>query len=87
MSKRAEDAALNAYPYNLAISDNDVEYDGNFCNRLPYTEGYEQAEVDIIALIESRISEILGDAQPKPALRAELQEIIKRIKEDEQWKP
>lgn len=32
---------------------------------------------------ESRISEILGDAQPKPALRAELQEIIKRMKEEE----
>lgn len=48
-----------------------------------YKAGYEQAEKDIIALIESRISEILGDAQPKPALRAELQELIKRIKEEE----
>lgn len=45
--------------------------------------GYEEAEKDIISLIESRISEILGDAQPKPALRAELQELIKHIKEEE----
>lgn len=46
-----------------------------------YNDGYEQAERDIIALIESRLSEIIGDAQPKPALRAELEELIKRIKE------
>ena len=38
--------------------------------------GYEQAEKDILALIESRLSEIIGDAQPKPALRAELIELI-----------
>lgn len=49
-------------------------------------EGYSRAEKDIIALIESRISEILGDAQPHPALRAELQEIIKRIKEEYETK-
>ena len=48
MSKRAEEAALEAYPYNRAITSNDVEYDGNFCNRLPYTEGYDQAESDTI---------------------------------------
>lgn len=46
-----------------------------------YNDGYEQAEKDILATIESRISEILGDAQPKPILRAELEELIKRIKE------
>ena len=39
-------------------------------------------EQDIIALIESRIGEIMGDAQPKPALRAELQELIKKIRYD-----
>lgn len=36
----------------------------------------------ILRLIKSRISEIIGDAQPKPALRAELEELIKRIKDD-----
>jgi len=45
---RAEERALEVYPYNRAYTDNDVEYDGNFCNRLPYIEGYEQAEKDII---------------------------------------
>lgn len=43
---------------------------------------YEQAEKDIIAIIESRIAEILGDAQPKPTIRIELKELITRIKEE-----
>jgi hypothetical protein len=34
----------------------------------------------ILALIESRLSEIIGDAQPKPDLRAELEELINKIK-------
>ena len=38
----------------------------------------------IITLIQSRFSEIIGDAQPKPALRAELRELIEKIKEDEE---
>ena len=46
-----------------------------------YNDGYEQARKDIITIIQSRISEIIGDAQPKPALRAELQELIKQIKD------
>lgn len=45
-----------------------------------YQKGYKQAEKNIISLIESRIGEILGDAQPVPVLRAELRELIKRIK-------
>lgn len=36
----------------------------------------------IISLIESRIAEILGDAQPAPVLRIELQELIDKIKEE-----
>jgi hypothetical protein len=36
-----------------------------------------------IAVIQARLSEILGDAQPRPALRAELQELIDRIKEND----
>lgn len=43
--------------------------------------GYDLAEQDIIALIESIIEGIIGDAQPKPILRAELQELITKIKE------
>lgn len=45
---------------------------------------YEQAEKDTIAIIESRLSELLGDAQPTPILRCELQDLIKKIKEEEQ---
>lgn len=52
MSKIAEQKALEAYPYNRAYTDNDVEYDGNFCNRLPYIEGYEQAEKDLALTIK-----------------------------------
>lgn len=40
----------------------------------------EQPEKDIISLIESRLSELLGDAQPTPVLRLELQDLIKLIK-------
>lgn len=45
-----------------------------------YGEGFEQAEKDIIALIESRLSELLGDAQPTPILRYELRDLINKIK-------
>jgi hypothetical protein len=47
-----------------------------------WEQAYGVAKIDILSIIESRISEIIGDAQPKPALRAELQELIKRIKEE-----
>ena len=82
MSK-AESRALEAYPKLSVASvclDGTSPVDLNTGARKRFIEGYEQAEKDIIALIESRISEILGDAQPKPALRAELEELIKRIK-------
>lgn len=92
MSKRASEAALRAYPVEmtpLVYQDlidqfgGKTEIDVNTYPRCIFQDGYEQAEKDIITLIESRISEILGDAQPKPALRAELQELIKRMKEEE----
>ena len=53
-------------------------------HELPTNEqiGYKQAIVDVVALIQSRIAEILGDAQPAPILRAELRELIERIKEE-----
>lgn len=41
--------------------------------------GYNLCKEHMIALIESRLSEIIGDAQPKPALRAELQELIQSL--------
>ncbi len=60
----------------------------NSCNEYElaraYEAGYHEAEKDTIAIIESRISELLGDAQPTPILRYELQDLIKKIEEGEQ---
>ena len=36
----AEQAGFKAYPYNIAYTNNEEEYDGNFCNREPYKEGF-----------------------------------------------
>ena len=51
-----------------------------FNMNLDFKNGYELAEKDIISIIESRIKEIIGDAQPNPVLRIELQGIIDKIK-------
>ncbi len=77
MSKRAEDAANAAYP-NYWKS---YPFETNKEARAAFIKGYEQAQKDIISLIESRIGEILGDAQPAPVLRAKLRELINKIKE------
>lgn len=78
---KAEQRALEKYPprkdgrmRGYSCTDEDV--------RKIYAQGYRKAEKYIIALIESRLSELLGDAQPTPALRAELQDLIKKIKEE-----
>lgn len=74
---RAEEMALKAYPRdeNRELNYRRTNY------RIAYERGYKQAEKDILSTIESRLSEIIGDAQPRPALRAELEELIKRIKQ------
>ena len=67
-------------------AEKDLADASQFSSRLDgffYGKGYEQAEKDILTIIESRISEIIGDAQPKPALRAELEELITRIKNED----
>ena len=66
---RAEQRALEAYDTDTPAP-----------IRFAFRDGYEQAEKDIIEMICWRISEIIGDAQPRPALRAELEELINRIK-------
>lgn len=83
MSKRAEQKAIEAFPdIPLPNLGKDiVAKRGNL--RKACIHGYEQAEQDIITLIESRIAEIMGDAQPAPVLRIELRELIKRIKEEQ----
>lgn len=50
--------------------------------RTIFQKGYERAEKDIISLIETRIGEIIGDAQPAPILRAELRELIEKIRKN-----
>lgn len=47
MSKRAEQAALKAYPKNIKHKDTPLEYDGNAWRKSYYIEGYEQAEKDL----------------------------------------
>ena len=76
MSKKAEELSNQfiGHPY---------EADEDFTitlARSAYRQGYEQAEKDLISLIESRIGELLGDAQPTPILRIELRELIDKIK-------
>ena len=83
---KAEEAALKAYPIISVDArgercEGSTAPTGNDFLRGIFQQGYEQAEEDIISIIESRIGEILGDAQPAPVLRAELNELIKRIKQ------
>ena len=83
MNKRAQKEALKAYPiHGEWIGNQYGEWDNdiNSQKRKIYQDGYEQAEKDIITIIESRLSELLGDAQPTPVLRLELQDLIKKIK-------
>ena len=77
---RAEKLALEIFPKN-SLEFLRTGRDFNGYRRQGFIKGYEKAEKDIIAIIESNISEIVGDAQPRPALRAELQELIEQIKD------
>ena len=85
--KRAVEAGLKVYPPQFSSGKRFAKrvqgemVDTHRPIRTIFMKGYSQAQQDIIALIQSRIDEILGDAQPKPALRAELQELIKKIEE------
>lgn len=48
MSKRAEDAALKAYPVKESYNDYYEDYeDVNIVERVSFQEGYEQAEKDL----------------------------------------
>ena len=85
---KAEQRALERFPEQMTpLVYQDVidafggktEVDFNLLPRSYFQLGYEKAEKDILAIIELRLSEIIGDAQPRPALRAELEELIKRI--------
>ena len=83
MSKRAEEAQVSAILPESIIS---YAKEHAILSGLVYREGvkygYERAEKDTISLIESRLSELQGDAQPTPILRYELLDLVKKIKED-----
>jgi len=82
MSKRASEVAMKVLPPRWRkTKDGKGKIDSALPVRKFYIRAYEQAEKDIISLIESRIAEIMGDAQPAPVLRAELRELIDKIKE------
>ena len=92
MSKRSEEAVAAFRSQALLDAQKYAQLHGkNILQEILYgrglktgfIQGYEQAEKDIISLIESRLSELLGDAQPTPVLRAELRDLIKQIKEEE----
>lgn len=89
MSKRAEEAALTLYPVTMVrrrydgIFSSEDPYDSNLHDRYCCQKGYEQAEKDILSIIQSRLEEIYGDAQPRPILRAELQELMIKIMEEQ----
>ena len=72
MSKRAEEKASERYPQEDRIGIAIAERSGFIC-------GYDEAEKDIISLVESRLSELLGDAQPTPILRYDLRDLVKKI--------
>lgn len=60
MSKRAEVAALKAYPECAVYNDLAMEYDDiNGCYRAGFEVGYEQAEKELIPLINRLCKAIL----------------------------
>ena len=78
MSKRAEDAALKAYP---VVIEEHTERDVNKPRRLSCIKGYEQAEKDLIPLINRLCEAILFDWKDKD--QAELAwKIQSQIKEE-----
>lgn len=82
---RAEEAGLKVYPPQFSSGKRFAKrvqgeiVDTHRPIRTIFIKGYEQSQQDIIAIIHSRIDEILGDAQPASILRVELQELIKKI--------
>ena len=84
MSKRAEERGLEALPPRWRkTKDGKGRVDGALPVRKFYIRAYEQAEKDILSIIQSRLEEIPGDAQPRPILRVELQELMIKIMEGE----
>ena len=72
MSKRAEQAALKAYPERIGLDGN-----GNAFGRYFYIKGYEQAEKDLIPLINRLCEAILFEWEDMAELAWKIQSQIK----------
>lgn len=75
---RAERAAYMACPPDI-VKTMHGEIDFNASARAFFMRGYEQALKEVADLIDARLSQILGDAQPAPILRIELTELRHKI--------
>lgn len=89
MSKRAEEAALKAYPPEMIYGEStlDGKYDGNATPRYYYIQGYEQAEKDL-ALTKDDVwcvFNLVRELQTKyPATEGCLQEVADIFNEQRQ---
>lgn len=93
MSKRSEEAALKAYPYQRAthFPDGFQEFDRNAVARTLFQEGYEQAEKDLALTWEdmAKIDAIILDVNNEFAVdyskeidrQKFYKEVLKRFKE------
>jgi len=80
--RRATDFAFSKYPFRYDSHGDVIDFENTVILQGVCRIGYMQAQKDVIAIINTRISEIMGDAQPNPVLRIELNELIKRINDE-----
>ena len=84
LDEAAEDYAYNNWEdndYHTGASEG-LPFDAIGHTEKCFKAGAYFAVQQVLSLIESRIEEILGDAQPAPVLRIELRELIDKIKEE-----
>ena len=78
MSRSSEEMALRAYPEKDVLNKKATgHYDANYPRRKAYQQGYEQAEKDIIPLINRLCEAILFDWEDKVELAWKIQSQIK----------
>jgi len=73
------DAKLSGIYDVMAIIDSLQQEQPEVFDTMAFQKGVKEGKRLVIETIRSRIDEILGDAQPAPILRVELQELIKKI--------
>lgn len=80
MRSRADQAEEAAFDYQRKLGMVDSVSDEHIvARRMGFYDGYKKAKQDILSIIQARLNEIQGDAQPRPVLRMELQELINEI--------